>query len=68
MYFSGVCCHFGIALKHLPEILRGFVAASMQVTFFISGGAFLKKNQKFCKKVGIFGEEWGKMVTNVQMA
>lgn len=46
----------------------GFVAASVQVTFFISGGAFLKKNQKFCKKVGIFGEEWGKMVTNVQMA
>lgn len=45
-----------------------FVAASMQVTFFISGGDFLKKNQKFCKKVGIFGEEWGKMVTSVQMA
>jgi len=42
--------------------------ALRECLIFISGGAFLKKNQKFCKKVGIFGEEWGKMVTNVQMA
>lgn len=35
-----------------------FVAASMQVTFFISGGAFLKKKSKILQKSGDF---WGGM-------
>lgn len=33
----------------------GFVAASVQVTFFISGGAFLKKIKNFAKKWGFLG-------------
>ncbi|EPI43056.1 hypothetical protein HMPREF1584_00714, partial [Gardnerella vaginalis JCP8481A] len=36
--------------------------------YLIDIGGKVWKKQNFCKKVGIFGDEWVNMVNNVQMA